>query len=34
VADRLAPGVVSGDHADLWAFVRDSDIVLGTGGGL
>jgi hypothetical protein len=28
-----APGVVRGDHADLWAFVRDADLVLSAGGG-
>lgn len=28
-----APGVVHGDHADLWAFVRDADVVLSAGGG-
>lgn len=27
-----AAGVVSGDHADLWAFVRDADLVLSVGG--
>jgi hypothetical protein len=27
-----APGVVQGDHADLWAFVRDADLVLSAGG--
>lgn len=32
VTGRVAPGVVPGDHADLWAFVRDADIVLGPGG--
>jgi hypothetical protein len=32
VADRQVPGVVLGDHADLWAFVRDADVVLSTGG--
>lgn len=32
VADRQVPGVVPGDHADLWAFVREADIVLGSGG--
>jgi len=30
---RLAPGVVAGDHADLWAFVRAADVVLSTGAG-
>ncbi|HVM00619.1 MAG TPA: DsrE family protein [Egibacteraceae bacterium] len=32
VADRQAPGVVTGDHADLWAFVRTADVVLSAGG--
>lgn len=32
VADRQAPGVVAGDHADLWAFVRNADVVLSAGG--
>lgn len=38
-ADRLgvaagqAPGVVVGDHADLWAFVREADLVLSVGRG-
>jgi hypothetical protein len=31
-AEAQAPGVVTGDHADLWAFVRDADIVLSPGG--
>ncbi|MGH8904744.1 MAG: DsrE family protein [Egibacteraceae bacterium] len=26
-----APGVVPGDHADLWTFVREADIVLSLG---
>lgn len=36
IAGCQAPGVVPGDHADLWAFVRDADIVLslGTPGGV
>ena len=29
VAREQAPGIVPGDHADLWAFVREADIVLG-----
>jgi hypothetical protein len=28
-----AAGVVPGDHADLWAFVREADLVLSAGGG-
>ena len=31
VEDDLAPGVVPGDLADLWAFVRDADVVLSPG---
>jgi hypothetical protein len=31
VLDRQPPGVIPGDHADLWAFVRDAEVVLGTG---
>jgi hypothetical protein len=31
VVDDQAPGIVPGDHADLWAFVRDADIVLTVG---
>ena len=27
------PGVVPGDHADLWAFVREADVVLAPGMG-
>ncbi len=27
------PGVVPGDHADLWTFVRDADVVLAPGRG-
>jgi hypothetical protein len=30
---RLVEGVVSGDDADLWRFVREADVVLGPGGG-
>lgn len=33
LAGCQAPGVVRGDHADLWAFVREADIVLSAGGG-
>lgn len=29
-----AAGVVQGDHADLWAFVREADLVLSAGGGV
>ena len=32
VADRQAPGVVLGDHADLWALVRAADVVLSPDG--
>lgn len=32
VADQQVPGVVAGDHADLWAFVRTADVVLSAGG--
>jgi len=32
VADRQVPGVVVGDHADLWSFVRSADVVLSAGG--
>lgn len=28
-----APGVVPGDASDLWAFVREADVVLSVGGG-
>jgi len=31
VADTQVPGVVPGDHADLWGFVRDADVVLSVG---
>jgi uncharacterized NAD-dependent epimerase/dehydratase family protein len=30
--DRQVPGVIPGDHADLWSFVRDADLVLSAGG--
>ncbi len=35
VAHDQVPGVIPGDHADLWAFVRQADVVLsvGVGGG-
>lgn len=33
VSDALVPGVIPGDLADLWAFVRDADVVLSPGGG-
>jgi hypothetical protein len=32
VGGCLAPGIVQGDHADLWAFVRQADLVLSVGG--
>jgi hypothetical protein len=32
VRDRQVPGVVPGDHADLWSFVREADVVLSVGG--
>jgi enoyl-CoA hydratase/carnithine racemase len=32
VTDCQAPGVIPGDHADLWAFVREADLVLAAGG--
>ncbi len=32
VEDTQARGIVSGDHADLWAFVREADVVLSVGG--
>ncbi|MGH8884137.1 MAG: DsrE family protein [Egibacteraceae bacterium] len=31
IAGCQAPGVVPGDHADLWTFVREADIVLSLG---
>jgi sulfur relay (sulfurtransferase) complex TusBCD TusD component (DsrE family) len=31
VADGQAAGVVPGDHADMWAFVREADVVLSAG---
>lgn len=33
VADAQVAGVVPGDHSDLWAFVRQADVVLSVGGG-
>lgn len=33
VGPSLVPGVLPGDLADLWAFVRDADVVLSPGGG-
>ena len=32
VDGKLVTGVVPGDHADLWAFVRNADVVLSPGG--
>jgi hypothetical protein len=32
VVANQASGVVHGDHADLWAFVREADLVLSVGG--
>lgn len=29
----LVDGVIGGDDADLWSFVRDADVVLAPGGG-
>jgi hypothetical protein len=29
----LVDGIISGDDADLWSFVRDADVVLAPGGG-
>ena len=29
----LVDGVIAGDGADLWSFVRDADVVLAPGGG-
>lgn len=31
-ADDQVSGVVHGDHADLWTFVREADVVLSPGG--
>lgn len=33
VCERQVPGVVTGDHGDLWAIVRAADVVLTPGGG-
>lgn len=33
VRDTQAPGIIPGDHSDLWAFVRAADVVLSVGGG-
>lgn len=33
VCEHQVAGVVAGDHADLWAIVRSSDVVLTPGGG-
>lgn len=30
---RMVDGVVAGDDADLWRFVREADVVLAPGGG-
>lgn len=30
---ELVDGVIAGDDADLWSFVRDADVVLAPGGG-
>lgn len=30
---NLVDGVIAGDDADLWSFVRDADVVLAPGGG-
>jgi sulfur relay (sulfurtransferase) complex TusBCD TusD component (DsrE family) len=32
VGGELVPGVLPGDLTDLWAFVRDADVVLSPGG--
>ena len=29
----LVDGIIAGDDADLWSFVRDADVVLAPGGG-
>lgn len=31
IEDRLASGVIPGDLADLWSFVREADVVLSPG---
>lgn len=33
IEGRQVPGVVQGDHADLWAIVRGADVVLTPGAG-
>lgn len=33
VAADQAPGVLEGDHADLWSIIRDADLVLSVGAG-
>lgn len=33
VTESLVPGVIAGGPGDLWAFVRDADVVLSPGGG-
>lgn len=33
VADRQVPGVIAGDHADLWTFIRYADVVFTPDGG-
>jgi sulfur relay (sulfurtransferase) complex TusBCD TusD component (DsrE family) len=30
---NLIDGIIAGDDADLWSFVRDADVVLAPGGG-
>jgi sulfur relay (sulfurtransferase) complex TusBCD TusD component (DsrE family) len=30
---NLVDGIIAGDDADLWSFVRDADVVLAPGGG-
>lgn len=32
ILDRQVPGVVPGDHGDLWRFVSQADVVLSAGG--
>lgn len=34
VAADQAPGVIDGDHADLWGIVREADLVLSVGVGI
>lgn len=33
VAASQAPGVIEGDHADLWGIIREADLVLSVGVG-